>query len=157
MRKCRLRQHQLPHPACVPKRSPPRQVLFCASHDGGEGAGHGRSTVAGLLQSPAHHHASTTTASVGGAMNSPAMKPHPPPFLARRSTAVAGTEVVPVHNIDSGAPMPQMRCNCPRSWSRGVHALPSPMEAIHPSVLRYVGVGAPACPCSPLSPFWSCL
>lgn len=38
MRKCRLRQHQLPHPACVPKRSPPRQALFCASHDGGEGA-----------------------------------------------------------------------------------------------------------------------
>lgn len=157
MRKCRLPQHQLPHPACVPKRSPPRQVLFCASHDGGEGA-RAWKVYGGRVVAISRPSSRLDDDSVcWWRYELAGDEAPPPPFLARRSTAVAGTEVVPVHNIDSGAPMPQMRCNCPRSWSRGVHALPSPMEAIHPSILRYVGVGAPACPSSPLSPFWSCL
>jgi hypothetical protein len=106
-------------------------------------------------------HPTTTAASAGGgAMNSSATKLHPLlPCSSLHGGSGHGSGASAQHRHRYGALKPQMRCNCRRSWIRGVHARSSPCEAIRhpPSVLRYVGMVAPACPSPPSLLFRLCL
>ena len=114
-----------------------RATAAVIGRGGGPGGVEGLPTVAGLLQFPAHHHAAQRRQRVcWWRYELVGDKAPPPPCLARQPTAVAGMEVVRVHNIDIGTAPSSRRCDATvlgRGPGESMPVPPPVRPSIHPS------------------------